>query len=177
VAVELELARELAHGWRGPELDFAFFDAEESPGPRNGPRKFVRSGDRGSGQYVRYARTGDQGTPPLSSIRAMVLFDLVGDCDLRIPLEANSDPTLYGLFAAAPGADSVFTGRSGGVLDDHTPFERAGVPSVDLIDFDYGPGPAPGAYFHTAKDNVRHVCPLSLGSVGQAALSAIPRIG
>ena len=31
----------------------------------------------------------------------MVLFDLVGDCDLQIPREADSDPELYALFADA----------------------------------------------------------------------------
>ena len=105
----------------------------------------------------------------------MVLFDLVGDCDLQIPHESTSDQHLYDLFAqASPGGP--FTGTSDGVLDDHTPFERAGIPSLDLIDFSYGPGAPPGAYFHTAKDNVKHVCSSSLGTVGGAALKAIPKI-
>ena len=32
------------------------------------------------------------------------------------------------------------------------------MPAVDLIDFDYGPGPAPGAFWHTRQDNLGHVC-------------------
>ena len=44
----------------------------------------------------------------------MALFDMVGDCDLRIPLEANSDPELYGLFAAASGATAIFEGHATG---------------------------------------------------------------
>jgi len=176
VAVVLELARDLAPRWRGPEIDFALFDAEESPGSGNGARAFVRSGDRGSRQYVRYARSGAQGTPSLGSVKAMVLFDLVGDCDLQIPLEHNSDPTLYGLFASSAGPGSPFSGATAGVLDDDTPFHQAGVPAVDLIDFHYGPGPAPGAYFHTTADNLSHVCASSLGKVGSAALAALPRI-
>lgn len=177
VAVALELAREFAPHWRGPELDFAFFDAEESPGPGNSPTRFMRSGDRGSRQYVRYARTASRGTPTLSSVQAMILFDLVGDCDLRIPFEANSDPGLYKLFADAAGPDSPFSGTSGGVLDDDTPFQKEGIPALDLIDFEYGPGPPPGAYFHTTEDNLSHVCASSLGEVGSAALAALPRIG
>jgi Iap family predicted aminopeptidase len=179
VAIVLELARQLAPRTAGPAVDFALFDAEESPGPGNGVRAFERAGDRGSAQYVRYAANGAQGTPPLGSIRAMVLFDLVGDCDLQIPHEASSDPRLYGLFAdaaAQAGGTSPFGGESGGVLDDHTPFERAGVPSVDLIDFSYGPGPPPGAWFHTTDDNLSHVCRRSLGDVGGAAADVIPRI-
>jgi Iap family predicted aminopeptidase len=178
VAVLLELARDLPRHPAGPSIDFAFFDAEESPGRGDSVRAFERSGDRGSRQYVRYARHGGrQGSPPLRSIRAMVLFDMVGDCRLRIPREATSDARLYAKFTRASGSDSVFGGRTGGILDDHTPFERAGVPAVDLIDLDYGPGPSPGAYWHTTADNLGHVCASSLGAVGRAAAAAIPRIG
>jgi len=179
VAVVLELARALGPRTTGPSIAFALFDAEESPGPGNGVRAFERAGHRGSGQYVRYAGTATQGSAPLRSIRAMVLFDLVGDCGLRIPHEASSDPRLYEFFAQAAargGAATPFRGESGGVLDDHTPFERAGIPAVDLIDFHYGPGPPPGAWFHTTKDNLAHVCPRSLGQVGEAAVTAVPAI-
>jgi hypothetical protein len=176
VALVLELARDLAPRVKGPSIEFALFDAEESPGPGNGVRAFQLHGDRGSRQYVRYA-ADSRGTPRIGSIRAMVLFDLVGDCDLRIPLEANSDSDLYALFAEGGGAGvSPLRGTSGGVLDDHIPFARAGIPVLDLIDFDYGPGPPPGAYFHTTRDNLAHVCASSLGKVGRAALSAVPRI-
>ncbi len=176
VAVALELARDLAPHWRGPELDFALFDAEESRGPGNSAASFMRSGDRGSRQYAGYSPTGAQGTPKLGSIQAMILFDLVGDCDLRIPFEANSDPNLYGLVASSAGPGSPFTGTAGGVLDDDTPLQKVGVPAVDLIDFHYGPGRPPGAYFHTTQDNLSHVCASSLGKVGSAALAALPRI-
>jgi Iap family predicted aminopeptidase len=175
VAVVLEVARALVRHWRGPTLEFALFDAEESTGQGDSVRGFLRSGDRGSRQYVAYAQTGEQGSPDIASIHAMVLFDLVGDCDLKIPREETSDKGLYDLFArASPGGP--FTGTSMGVLDDHTPFERAEIPSVDLIDFDYGPGPPPGAYFHTRGDNLQHVCRSSLDEVGGAAVEAIPKI-
>jgi glutaminyl-peptide cyclotransferase len=62
------------------------------------------------------------------------------------------------------------------VLDDHVPFLEAGVPAVDLIDFDYGPGPSPGAWFHTRQDDLKHVCARSLGAVGAPALAAVQAI-
>jgi hypothetical protein len=71
----------------------------------------------------------------------------------------------------------VFNGESPGVGDDHTPFLEAGIPAVDLIDFSYGPGPAPGDYWHTPEDTLDHVCPESLDAVGGAALRALPAIG
>jgi Iap family predicted aminopeptidase len=177
VAVVLELARDLPPRLEGPSIDLVFFDAEEAPRGAS----FENGGDRGSRQFVRYARQlAEQGSPNLASIRAMVLFDMVGDCDLRVPLEANSDPELYGEFASAAdeqsGSEAPFEGEAAGVLDDHTPFLEAGVPAVDLIDFDYGPGPSPGAWWHTRADNLAHVCPESLGFVGAPALAALPEI-
>jgi glutaminyl-peptide cyclotransferase len=179
VAVVLELARALVPRVDGPSIHLAFFDAEEA----RGDRPFAEDGMRGSRQYVRYARRdGAQGSPPLADIRAMVLFDMVGDCDLEIPREANSDPRLYALFAGAAreldGGDSAapFEGETGPIADDHIPFLEAGVPAVDLIDFEYGPGPSPGAWWHTPEDSLDKVCPESLAAVGEPAVLAIPRI-
>jgi glutaminyl-peptide cyclotransferase len=177
VAVVLELARALPSRLDGPSTDLVLFDAEESPRGVS----FERGGDRGSRQFIQYAQDdGGQGSPPLADIRAMVLFDMVGDCDLRIPREANSDEGLYSAFADAAesisGSTAPFEGEAPGVLDDHTPFLEAGIPAVDLIDFDYGPGPSPGAWFHTHEDDLEHVCAGSLGAVGAPALATLPGI-
>ena len=180
VAVVLELARDLPPRLDGPSIDARPLRRR---GIAPGGSSFSTGGDRGSDQFVRYARSGGaHGSPPLGQIRAMVLFDMVGDCDLHVPREANSDPGLYGLFADAAatssqsGSSEPFTGHAQGVLDDHTPFIEAGVPAVDLIDFDYGPGPSPGAWWHTRRDDLSHVCARSLGAVGTAALAAVPAI-
>jgi glutaminyl-peptide cyclotransferase len=179
VAVVLELARALAPRVEGPSIHIALFDAEEA----RGQRPFDLDGARGSAQYVRYAqRGGRQGSAPVDEIRAMVLFDLVGDCDLQIPRESNSDPELYALFedAAASlqdGDPAPFGGAVPPILDDHIPFDEAGVRTVDLIDFTYGPGGTPGAYWHTPEDTLDKVCPESLGAVGRPALVALPEIG
>ena len=177
VAVVLELARSLPRPLPGPSVYLALFDAEEA----RGERPFELDGTRGSRQYVSYARRGGgQGSPPLDRIEAMVLFDLVGDCDLQVPLEANSDPGLYELFAAASravdGSAAPFEGRTTPILDDHIPFREAGIPAVDLIDLTFGPGPSPGAWWHTPEDTLDKVCAESLDAVGEAAVRAIPRI-
>jgi glutaminyl-peptide cyclotransferase len=177
VAVLEELARDLPRPLPGPSVDLAVFDAEEARGPGDGARAFERSGDRGSRQYVRYARDGGrQGSPPAASITAMVLYDMVGDCNLRIPLERSSSRSLYVLFRDASRSKRLFEGTTGTILDDHTPFEGAGIPAVDLIDFDYGPGPPPGAWWHTTQDRLSHVCAGSLEAVGRPSLIAIPQI-
>lgn len=180
VAILLELARTLPRPLPGPSVQLVFFDAEEARGDRD----FESDGTRGSRQYVRYARharRARQGAPALKSIDAMVLFDMIGDCDLDVPLEANSSRRLYRTFADAAaglhdGDPAPFAGRTFAIADDHIPFIEAGIPALDLIDFDYGPGPPPGAYWHTAEDTVDKVCPASLDAIGEAALVAIPKI-
>ena len=178
VAVVLELARALPRRVEGPSVHLALFDAEEA----RGDRPFAEDGMRGSRQYVRYARAAErtgrtvQGTPPLRTIESMILFDLVGDCDLQIPREAGSDPELYEQIAMqAEGEDSPFGGTTGRILDDHVPFLERGIRAVDLIDFTYGPGPSPGAYWHTIEDTLDKVCPESLDAVGEPVLEVLPR--
>jgi glutaminyl-peptide cyclotransferase len=179
VAVVLELARSLEAPLDGPSIHLTLFDAEEA----RGARPFEVDGTRGSEQYVRYARAGGkQGSPPLDEIEAMVLFDLVGDCDLQIPLEPNSDPGLYELFAEgaeeASGDLAPFQGETTPIGDDHIPFREADIPAVDLIDFTFGStGPPPGPYWHTPEDTLDKVCADSLDAVGEAAARALPRIG
>ncbi|MDX6581510.1 MAG: hypothetical protein QOI10_694 [Solirubrobacterales bacterium] len=177
VAVVLELARSLPPRLPGPSVQLVAFDAEESPGDAD----FDRKGTRGSRQYVDYARQGGaQGSAPLNEIKAMVLFDMVGDCDLQLPYEPNSDKNLYALFAVSAaelnGDPGPFRFNTFPVGDDHAPFIRAGIPAVDLIDFTYGPGAPPGRYWHTPADTIDKVCPASLQTVGETALRAIPRI-
>lgn len=177
VAVVLELARALPDRVDGPSIRIALFDAEEA----RGNQSFSVDGTRGSRQYLRYAKRARKGSPKLGSIRAMVLFDLVGDCDLEIPREQFSSTQLYGLFESAAeklqdGDPAPFGGITTAVDDDHKPFIDAGIPALDLIDFTYGPGPTPGAYWHTPQDTLDKVCPSSLGAVGRAALVAIPQI-
>jgi glutaminyl-peptide cyclotransferase len=176
VAVVLELARALPDRVDGPAIEIALFDAEEA----RGDRAFTEDGTRGSDQYVRYsAAGGEQGSPPLDEVDAMVLFDLVGDCELQIPREENSDAALYDRFRDAAlqldpeGDGEPFVGETSSILDDHIPFAEAGTPAVDLIDFTYGPGGSPGAYWHTDEDDLEHVCPQSLAAVGRPAVVAL----
>jgi glutaminyl-peptide cyclotransferase len=165
VAVLLELARVLPRPLPGPSVVLAFFDAEEA----RGDRPFASDGARGSAQFVRLAEAGgEQAAPPLRRIRAMYLLDLVGDCDLHIPREGNSSEELYERLDGP-----AFGGETAPILDDHIPFLAAGIPAVDLIDFEYGPGPRPGAWFHTSEDSLDKVCPEGLGQVGRAVIGAI----
>jgi hypothetical protein len=149
----VQLAREL-RGKRPPKtLVFILFDGEESPGPHD-DGNFLAKGLRGSKAAApRYARA-----------EAMVLLDFVGDKDLEIPREDLSDRRLWSRLRAAArrvGAAEVFPPvTSGTVFDDHVPFLRRGVPSIDLIDFDF-------PCFHRRCDNMSAVSERSVDLVGE----------
>jgi Peptidase family M28 len=97
--------------------------------------------------------------------RAMILLDFVGNRGLRLRREQNSDRPLWRRLRRAArraGVAHAFPpGTQGGILDDHTPFVRRGVPSVDLIDFDF-------PCFHTTCDNLSAVSERSLDATGEA---------
>jgi glutaminyl-peptide cyclotransferase len=46
------------------------------------------------------------------------------------------------------------------MIDDHVPFARRGIPSIDIIDFDY-------PYWHTVADTADKVSSDSLERVGR----------
>lgn len=174
VAVVLELARVLASGapLAGPSVSIALFDAEEA----RGDRAFAEDGLRGSRQYVAYAESERQNSSRLEAIESMVLFDMVGDCDLQIPRESNSNAEIYALFAEAAAdldesdSPAPFEGETSAIADDHVPFLEAGIPAVDLIDFTYGSGETPGPFWHTTEDTLDKVCAESLDAVGEPAV-------
>jgi len=160
-ATVLELARVLRRTKRpagAPPLRFVLFDGEESP---DDSRPFYEAGLRGSKAYLRRHR--DQ-------LRAVIVVDFVADKDLSLPREAGSDPRLWERLRAA--ARRVGVGRyfpdevRGEILDDHTPFARAGIPAIDLIDFDY-------PYWHTNQDTVDKTSAASLDVAGEALVELL----
>jgi Zn-dependent M28 family amino/carboxypeptidase len=68
------------------------------------------------------------------------------------------------------GYQSHFFGRELEVDDDHIPFVKRGVPSVDLIDFTYGYNVA---YWHTTEDTIDKLSPRSLQIVGGVVLETV----
>ena len=147
VAILLELARTLPKD--SPPLWLVFFDAEDN-GRIEGWDWIL-----GSRAFV------SEMTP---RPQAMVLVDMVGDADLNIYMEQNSDATLRAEIwntAAALGYQESFIPQvKYSMLDDHTPFLDAGIPAVDIIDFDY-------PYWHTIQDTPDKVSPQSMQIVGE----------
>jgi glutaminyl-peptide cyclotransferase len=153
-AAVVQLARQLKPHTLRHTVKFVLFDGEETP--RGVPdSQFLARGIRGSRVAARAYGGAD----------AMILLDFVADKDLSLPREGTSDTKLWSrLRAAAARAgvvryfpDSVGTG----IYDDHTPFERAGVPSIDLIDWDF-------PCYHKACDDLSAVSERSLDASGEA---------
>jgi hypothetical protein len=150
-AVVAQLARTI----RRPRhsIQFIFFDGEEAP--RGVPdRQFERYGLRGSKVAAR----------AFKDARAMILLDFVGDSDLSIPREGLSNERLWTRLRAAArrvGAARVFPDDNfGEAQDDHVPFLRRGVPSIDLIDFDF-------PCWHQTCDDLSAVSERSVDAVGE----------
>jgi Zn-dependent M28 family amino/carboxypeptidase len=109
----------------------------------------------------------------LKKIKAFLLADMVGDADLNIERDSNSTPWLEEVvFEAASrlGYQSHFFARTMEVSDDHLPFVKRGVPSADLIDFDYGYN---DVFWHTTQDTVDKLSPKSLEIVGATILETV----
>lgn len=167
VGLLLELARVLSHRKSGFSLWFVFFDGEEALkawSPTDslyGSRYFVER-LRASG------RTG--------SIKAMILMDMVGDKDLVLEHDLSSTPWLMRLArdsATELGYGKHLSGNPMAVLDDHIPFTEAGIPAVDLIDFEFGPN---NRYWHTPQDTLDKVSPRSMERVGQIVLRTLEKL-
>jgi Zn-dependent M28 family amino/carboxypeptidase len=102
--------------------------------------------------------------------RAVVVVDMVGDADLNLYLEQNSNVTLRTEIwnvAAKLGYDKQFIQTPKySMEDDHTPFLEAGIPAVDIIDFDY-------PYWHTTQDTPDKLSAESFKAVGETLLNWI----
>jgi hypothetical protein len=151
-AVVVQLARTLERPRH--TIKFILFDGEESP--RGTPdRLFAQRGLRGA--KVAAARYADA--------RAMVLLDFVGDRRLSLPREGSSDAQLWSGLRAAARAIGVArhfpASTRGTILDDHLPFLEEGVPSIDLIDFDF-------PCWHRRCDSMSNVSERSLDVTGEA---------
>lgn len=108
-----------------------------------------------------------------AKIRAFLLADMIGDADLNVEQEQFSTPWLHTLLMKAAsrlGQQSHFSGRQIHIEDDHLPFVQLNVPSVDIIDMDYGYN---DSYHHTPDDTLDKLSPRSLQITGDVMLELI----
>jgi Zn-dependent M28 family amino/carboxypeptidase len=78
--------------------------------------------------------------------------------------------------ARATGQRDYFSARGMVMVDDHVPFLGAGIPAIDIIDFEYGSAPGLNDYWHTERDTLDKLSPHSLEVVGQSTLQLLNQL-
>jgi glutaminyl-peptide cyclotransferase len=159
----LELARVIGqHPNLAAKIELVFFDGEEAYDHFSetdglyGSRYFARQ-LQGSGKQF----------------RGGIVFDMVGDRSLDVTLPADSPSEMArDIFAAAEALKlrSYFTYLDRELIDDHSPLNAIGIPTNDVIDFDY-------PWWHTAGDTIDKISARSLQIVGSVALYYLSEVG
>jgi len=162
VAVLLEMARIFAEARPPVNIDIVLFDAEDT-GETGNSESFALGS-----QY--FARN----LPANTRYRYAINFDMIGDKNLEIRREGNSDayaPALMdAVFSTARllGFPQFIDEPMVGIYDDHMPLNEANIPAIDLIDFGY-PDES-HRYWHTMQDTPDKCSPESLHAVGTVIL-------
>lgn len=156
VAVLLELARVIPESFE-KEVWLVFFDLEDQGNIEGwdwilGSRAFAES---------------LQEKPD-----SVIIVDMIGDADLNIFRERNSDPALtdqiWSLADELGYGEKFINKPKYSMLDDHTPFLEKGITAIDIIDFDY-------PYWHTVNDTADKVSAQSLEIIGRVLLTWLTR--
>lgn len=162
--VVLELARVLKAAPRPANIILAFFDGEECQQHYAG-NDGLHGSRRLAEQLTRAGRA--------KAVRAVIILDMVGDRDLTITIPRNSAAALIvALFQAAEaeGTRGYFSLAAREMLDDHQPFMAAGMPAIDIIDYEYGSAPGQNDYWHTPADTMDKLSAQSLAIIGRTVL-------
>jgi glutaminyl-peptide cyclotransferase len=163
VGAVIAIARALQGDTAGPGLGrpavrFLLADGEEAP---PGYRDFYAEGLRGSRAYA---------AAHAKELREVIVLDFIALHELRLVRDATADVPLWERLRAAAaraGTRALFPPQvQGAVMDDHTPFLRAGVPAIDLIDFRY-------ACWQKRCDDLSQVSRINLTRVGTTVLELI----
>lgn len=148
-------------------VDLLFVDGEDYGSFDAGQDQDVLIGSR---YYAAHLPPGER---PLFA----VLFDMVGDRDLRILREGNSQTGAPDVVervwsqAEKLGYGDVFiSSDQGAITDDHVPLQQVGIRAIDLIDLDYGPG---NSWHHSPDDTIDKVSQTSLQKVGDVAMALV----
>jgi Zn-dependent M28 family amino/carboxypeptidase len=150
VAVLLELARVIPSNL-DKQIWLVFFDAEDN-GNLSGWEWSI-----GANEFVNQL---------IGKPDAVIILDMIGDSDLNIYKEENSDPALTDeiwLQASNLGYPQFINKFNRRIIDDHIPFLQQNIPASLIIDLDY-------PYWHTSEDTLEKVSPESLEAVGNTVL-------
>lgn len=178
VAVLLEMAHAFAESPPKVPVIIALWDAEDSGKQDAAPPYYGYL--LGSTYFVEHM-------PAEATPDEVILLDMVGGDSLPnarvgvrpggnnvfdLPIEQHSQRAAPELVnevytTAAKLGHSAFKRRPGyTVIDDHLPFIAAGIPAIDIIEFDY-------PEWHTTDDTPEHCDPESMRQVGETLMHVV----
>ena len=164
VAVLLELSLYLQKNEPPVGIDIVFFDGED----------YGREGDLDN--YCLGSRYFTQHNPGIFP-RFAILLDMIGDAQLQIPREGYSQQFASHIVdqvwksAEKVGAYQFLPEVRHYVFDDHVILNEAGIPAIDIIDFEYPD--ASHRFWHTLQDTPEKCSPQSLKVVGDVLIEVI----
>jgi Zn-dependent M28 family amino/carboxypeptidase len=166
VALLLEMISNIKkHGIVLPyTVKFVFFDGEECL-----INYTAGDGLWGSKHYVETLRNSNQA----NKCKLVIIADMIGDAELNAVIPANTDRrwSLRALALAEKlNYSSYIRGSSVGMVDDHQPFFEAGIPVLNIIDFEYGYA---NSYWHTSGDTVDKLSAESFTVIGNFLLNVL----
>ena len=153
VAILMELARLMKQSRPPLGVDILFVDGEDYGKTQDLQRYFL-----GARHFM---DVKSESYKP----RFAILLDMVGDRDLQIPMEQNSMThaaevvELIWSTAERLGVTQFVNVPGEQISDDHVPLNEGGIPTVDIIDFQY-------PYWHTLEDTPDKCSSESLEAVG-----------
>ncbi len=176
IAVMLELARLVESLNPAVGVDFICFDLEDYGRPEwEEPGGTEDEWCLGSAYWAAH--------PHVAGYRARygILLDMVGDAKAKFHYEGFSLRYAPGVLARvwgvaqSVGAGALFVQADGAyVTDDHLPLNRvAGIPTIDIIDFQGMGQHSFAATWHTLADTPENISPLTLRTVGQTLLQVL----
>jgi glutaminyl-peptide cyclotransferase len=142
-------------------IDFVLFDGEEWIHDRNRDKFFLGS-DHFAAEYKK-AKDGPK-------YKAAILLDLFAGKGATYPVEENSreqaGPLVQDVWkiAADLGVKAFRWEQGPSVLDDHMALNRAGIPAIDIIDFDY-------EYWHRLADTPDKCSAESMANVAKVLMA------
>ena len=170
VGIALEIARQIQLSSPAIGVDVIFFDLEDYGDPDGDTRSWCLGSQYWSTNLHKPSYNANFG----------ILLDMVGHTGALFPKEeqsvnfASTAVNKIWKTAEETGYRNFFIPETRGHVgaDDHIYVNQAGIPCVDIIEFDPQTG-AFGDYHHTRKDNMQIIDKATLKAVGQTVMEVI----
>lgn len=174
VGVILELARMMGGAQPPVGVDILFVDAEDY-GQSEGFSNHDDTWALGTQYWVRNMPYHPDSLPDYG-----ILLDMVGGIDAKFHREYFSDQLARDVvdkvwsMANASGFGERFVNMEGGaVIDDHVFINRAGIPTIDIIESNNVVTHSFNPTWHTMDDDMQHIDLQALKAVGQTMANLI----